>query len=162
MKEGFLRNLVFGIEDSFASTLGVISGIAIAKVDAQTLLLTGIVLVFVEAFAMAAGSFLSEESVRELRNKRHVPMFPALAGSVVMFLSYVVAGALVLAPYTVLHPSYALPWSVGLSLLALFLLGVFSARMAKVPMLSHGFRMMLVGGVAIALGMFVARTVSAL
>jgi VIT1/CCC1 family predicted Fe2+/Mn2+ transporter len=83
-------------------------------------------------------------------------------GSVVMFLSYVAAGALVLVPYTIFIPDRALPWSVGLSLAALFLLGAFSARLARVSLVSHGFRMMAVGGVAIALGMFVARTVHAL
>ena len=89
-------------------------------------------------------------------------MVPSLTGAVVMFLSYVGAGALVLAPYTVLVPAKALPWSVGISLVTLFLLGAFSARLARGNLLSHGIRMMVVGGVAITLGIFVARTVSAL
>ena len=162
MKEGFLRNFIFGIEDSLVSTLGVVSGIAIADIAPPTILLTGVVLVFVEAFSMGVGSFVSEESVQEFRKRRHVPMMPSLLGAVVMFVSYVGAGALVLAPYTFLIPARALPWSVGLSLAALFLLGIFSARLSRVPLVSHGIRMMVIGGVAIALGMFVARTVSAL
>lgn len=157
-----MRNFIFGIEDSLVSTLGVVSGIAVADVAPPTILLSGIVLIFVEAFSMGVGSFLSEESVQELRVRRHVSFAPSLAGALVMFISYVTAGFLVLAPYTVLLPHEALVWSVVLSLAALFLLGAFSARVARVGMVSHGLRMMAVGGVAIALGMFVSRTVSAL
>ena len=161
-QEGFIRNFVFGIEDSLVSTLGVVSGIAVAEVASPIILLTGIVLVFVEAFSMAVGSFLSEESVRELRAKKHVSMTSSIAGSVVMFLSYLITGAIVLIPYTLMVPSRALPWSIGISLIALFLLGAFSARVARVSVISHGLRMLLIGGVAIGLGVFVARTVSAL
>jgi len=161
-QEGFLRNFVFGIEDSLVSTLGVVSGIAIVDVESSIILLTGVVLVFVEAFSMGVGSFLSEESVQELRTRKHAPLTASVAGAVVMFVSYVAAGALVLIPYVILVPARALPWSVALSLFALFLLGAFSARLARVSLFSHGLRMMVVGGVAIALGMFVARTVSAL
>lgn len=160
MKEGFLRNVVFGVEDGLVSTLGFVSGIATAGVQSPTLLLAGTVLIFVEAFSMAAGSFLSDESVRELRRRGNVSIIPSAVGGVVMFLAYLAAGALVLAPYAIAYPSRALPWSVGLSLGALFMLGIFSAREARVSLLNRGIRMVVIGGMAIALGIFVARWVA--
>jgi VIT1/CCC1 family predicted Fe2+/Mn2+ transporter len=150
------------VEDGLVSTLGFISGIAVAEVPGPTLLLTGTVLIFVEGFSMAAGSFLSDESAREFRSRRTVSLMPSILGSIVMFIAYLAAGALVLAPYAVAYPAYALPWSIGLSLAALFLLGLYSARISGVPPASRAVRMVIIGGVAIGLGVFVARTLQAM
>ncbi|HXV27020.1 MAG TPA: VIT1/CCC1 transporter family protein [Candidatus Paceibacterota bacterium] len=156
-----MRNLVFGVEDGLVSTVGFISGIAASDIASPTLLLTGIVLIFSEAFSMAVGSFLSESSVQEYRTRRRSSVIPLVAGGTVMFLAYLGAGALVLAPYFFAFPSHAFPWSVGFSLAALFALGVVSARLSRVRPLQRGIRMLVVGGLAIGLGIFVARTVLA-
>ena len=50
------------MEDSLVSTVGLLSGVAVANVPMTTILLTGLILIFVEAISMAAGSFLSEYS----------------------------------------------------------------------------------------------------
>jgi VIT1/CCC1 family predicted Fe2+/Mn2+ transporter len=49
----YLRNFIFGVEDSLVSTVGLLSGVAVAGVASRTILLTGVVLIFVEAFSMA-------------------------------------------------------------------------------------------------------------
>ena len=64
----YFRNFIFGVEDSLVSTVGLLSGIAIADVPGHTIFLTGVVLIFVEAFSMAAGTFLSEYSAEEDSN----------------------------------------------------------------------------------------------
>ena len=53
----YLRNFIFGVEDSLVSTVGLLSGVAVANVDQATIFLTGMVLIFVEAFSMGVGSF---------------------------------------------------------------------------------------------------------
>ena len=58
----YLRNFVFGVEDSLVSTVGLLSGIAIAGMNRESIFATGVVLIFVEAVSMAAGSFLAETS----------------------------------------------------------------------------------------------------
>jgi predicted membrane protein (TIGR00267 family) len=63
---GSIRELVFGLEDSFVSTLGVVIGVAAGTSDQRVVILSGIVLVVVEALSMAAGSFLSSKSHREM------------------------------------------------------------------------------------------------
>jgi predicted membrane protein (TIGR00267 family) len=63
---GSIRELVFGLEDSLVSTVGVVIGVAAGTEDRQVVILTGIVLVVVEALSMAAGSFLSSKSHREM------------------------------------------------------------------------------------------------
>lgn len=65
-----LREVVFGLEDSLVSTLGTVSGIAVGSGDRYVVILSGVVLVFVEAISMAAGSFLSSKSTTQLYNER--------------------------------------------------------------------------------------------
>ena len=54
----YYRNFVFGVEDSLVSTVGLLSGISIAGVTNKTIIMTGVILIFVEAVSMGAGSFL--------------------------------------------------------------------------------------------------------
>lgn len=63
---GSIRELVFGLEDSLVSTLGVVVGVAAGTSDTKVVMLSGIVLVLVEALSMAGGSFLSSKSHRDM------------------------------------------------------------------------------------------------
>jgi len=68
-----IREIVFGMEDSLVSTLGAITGIAAGTGSTFVVILSGIVLIFVEALSMTAGSYLSSKSaheVFELRKKQ--------------------------------------------------------------------------------------------
>ena len=53
----FVRNFIFGVEDSLVSTLGFLAGIAVAGIATRELVTSGIVLILVEAFSMGVGSF---------------------------------------------------------------------------------------------------------
>lgn len=63
---GSIRELVFGLEDSLVSTMGVVVGVGAGTADARVVMLSGVVLVIVEALSMAAGSFISSKSHREM------------------------------------------------------------------------------------------------
>lgn len=65
-----IREVVFGLEDSFVSTMGAVSGIAVGSGEIQAVLLAGIVLVAVEALSMSAGSYLSSKAATELYQER--------------------------------------------------------------------------------------------
>ena len=149
-----MRNFVFGVEDSLVSTVGLLSGIAVAGTPRETVVLTGVVLIVVEAFSMAVGSFLSEHSAEEavLHIHSHAADRDSRLAGVIMFISYFVSGFVPLAPYLFLTGFTALAYSVGLSLLALFALGAVSGRVGKVPLFREAFRMFAIGGVAIAVG----------
>lgn len=68
--ENSIREIVFGAEDSLVSTLGAVTGIAAGTGDTFVVILSGIVLIFVEALSMAAGSYLSSKSAREVYYSR--------------------------------------------------------------------------------------------
>ncbi len=65
-----VREVVFGLEDSLVSTLGTVSGIAVGSGETYIVVLAGVILVFVEAISMSAGSYLSSKSVTELYEER--------------------------------------------------------------------------------------------
>lgn len=65
-----IRELVFGLEDGLVSTLGAVAGIAAGTQDGRIVALSGLVLIAVEALSMAAGSYLSNKSHREMLEKK--------------------------------------------------------------------------------------------
>lgn len=66
----FIREIVFGLEDSLVSTLGAVTGIAAGTGSTFVVILSGVVLIFVEALSMSAGSYLSSKSAREVFDLR--------------------------------------------------------------------------------------------
>lgn len=150
-----LRNIVFGIEDSLVSTVGLLSGIATAGVSGGTIVLTGTVLIFVEAFSMAVGSFLSEDSVETYVTRVRNPLFASILGGGVMFFSYFVFGFMPLLPYVFFSKGVAFITSICIALFALFLLGALSAKMFRAHFLKQGIKMLLIGGAAIGIGILV-------
>lgn len=149
------RNFVFGVEDSLVSTVGLLSGIAAAGEPSRTIILAGVVLIFVEAFSMGVGSLLSENATQEFGAEARVPLSRSTLGGIIMFFSYFASGFIPLLPYLLFERSVAFPSSIVASLLALFVLGILSARLSRVALAKKGFQMLVLGGVAIALGALV-------
>lgn len=157
-----LRNFIFGVGDSLVSTVGLISGIVAAGTTAPHVVLTGVVLVFVEAFSMAVGSVLSDNSVLEYNHNVEIPLTRSLEGGVVMFGSYFVSGFIPLAPYLVLHDIYlAFFYSIVVSLVALFAVGAVRAHVSGTHIVRNGLEMALIGGMAIAIGVGVGKVIGA-
>lgn len=152
---GYLRSFVFGVEDSLVSTVGLLSGIAIAGVPKETIFLTGIILIFVEAFSMSVGYFLSEYSAESYMRQAEVSSRKSLAAAVIMFFSYFLSGFIPLFPYIILSSESAVWLSIGLSLFYLFFIGVISAKISNINLFRSGLRMFLIGGAAIFIGVFI-------
>jgi len=157
----YLRTIVFGITDSLVSTVGLLAGIAVAGAPHKILALTGIVYAFVEAFSMAVGNFLSEESAEEYVNKANVNDRPSMVAGGIMFISFVLAALIPLVPYFLFTTGLALFASVVLSIFALFIMGIISARLAHLPVLWRGTRMALLGGSAIVMGVIIGALIPA-
>ncbi|HJV32452.1 MAG TPA: VIT1/CCC1 transporter family protein [Patescibacteria group bacterium] len=65
-----IRELIFGLEDGLVSTMGAVAGIAAGTENGRVVILSGLVIIAVEALSMAAGSFLSNKSHRQMLEKR--------------------------------------------------------------------------------------------
>ncbi|MEK7662539.1 MAG: VIT1/CCC1 transporter family protein [Patescibacteria group bacterium] len=155
-----VRNFVFGVEDSLVSTVGLLSGVAAAGMEKSTILLTGVVLIFVEAFSMAVGSFLSDQSAEEYAARADLPIMRSLRGALIMFVSYFVSGFIPLVPYIVMIGSQAFWYSIGLSLIALFILGAGGSYLSRVNPFKGGLQMAAIGGAAIGIGVAVGSIIS--
>lgn len=156
----YVRNFIFGVEDSLVSTAGLVSGIAAAGISRSTIVLTGVVLIFVEAFSMAVGSFLSEHSVEDYTHNTGVYSRHSIVGGLIMFFSYFVSGFIPLFSYVFVGNEYSFSVSIIASLTALFLLGVISAKLFKTNIWHHGLEMLLIGGAAVGIGITVGRIVN--
>ncbi len=154
-KATFVRNFIFGVEDSLVSTVGLVSGIAIADVERSTIFLSGMVLIVVEALSMGAGSVLSESATEEFIYKRKRSGTLSYIGGLIMFLSYFTAGFIPLLPYILFDVRIAFPLSIAASLFTLFALGSIAAKYFQANVLRNGFRMLILGGLAISAGTFV-------
>lgn len=153
----YFRNFVFGVEDSLVSTVGLVSGIALAGLGSAHILMTGVVLVFVEAFSMAAGAFLSERSSEEYLRQSSVSPVRSIVAALIMFFSYLISGIIPIAPYVYFEPGLAFTISVAGSLAALFILGAVGAQVSGTHTWSRAIQMAVVGGIAILLGIAVGQ-----
>lgn len=158
----YIRNFIFGVEDSLVSTVGLLSGIAAAGTDVKTIILAGVVLIFVEAFSMGAGSALSENTSTEVALGRAQPIGTSFRSGFIMFVSYFCAGFIPLAPYLLFPVAEAFWASIGVSLLALLSLGIIGAKLARISPLRQSVEMLIIGGIAIGLGAAVGGFVSTL
>jgi vacuolar iron transporter family protein len=151
----YFRNFIFGVEDGLVSTVAFLAGVSVTNIDIKTLFVSGVVLIFVEAFSMAAGSYLSEESTEEFEQKSVVRSLVPIGGALIMFFSYFVAGLIPLVPYLLVVGSSAMIVSIACTLVALLILGVVGGTLSGVRAVRGGIRAVVVGGLAIALGIFV-------
>lgn len=154
-KMAYMRNFVFGVEDSLVSTVGLLSGIAVGGMGAREIILTGAVLIFVEALSMAAGSFLSESSAEDYALHKEGSIRTSLLSSVIMFFSYFIAGFVPIAPYIFMTGDVAFYTSIALSTVSLGFLGAFSASLSKTSPVKTIGRMVIIGGSAIVVGVLV-------
>lgn len=155
----YTRNFIFGAEDSLVSTVGLLTGITSAGLVRKEIIISGIVLICVEAFSMSVGSFLSERTTEESSPDYQRHESKSLLAAIIMFASYLVCGLIPLFPYLIVPVSEAFWWSIAASLLSLFILGFISAKMLKTNILKSALRMMVIGGLAIGLGVGVGMVV---
>lgn len=157
LRELYLRNIIFGISDSLVSTVGLLAGIDVSGTSRQIIILTGVTYAFVEAFSMAVGSFLSEQSVEQGAINGEIGVTGPFTAGMIMFLSFIIASFIPILPYMFFTLHIALYLSIGLSILALFIVGMISAKKTNVRILKSGFRMALLGGMAIIIGVVVGK-----
>jgi predicted membrane protein (TIGR00267 family) len=157
-----LREIVFGLEDSLVSTLGTVTGIALATSNQEFVVLSGVILVAVEAASMSAGSFLSEESAQDAQRaagekvSKTTETSPRLAAGM-MALFYVLGGAIPLLPYVLLSMKYATPVSIILTVMVLFCVGAWSGKIGKRSPWRAGAQMVLISFMAALVGWLAGR-----
>ena len=153
----YLKNFLFGVEDSLVSTVGLLAGVAAADATRATIITTGLVLIVVEGFSMGIGSFLTEETADEMDGEM-INDGHALKGGLTMLGSYILAGLIPLFPYFFWDPTDASLISIIASLVGLWGLGFGTALYFK---RSHpdrrAFKMLALGGLAVLVGVMIGK-----
>lgn len=153
----YLKNFLFGVEDSLVSTVGLLAGVAAASASRATIITTGLVLIVVEGFSMGIGSFLTEETAEEMAGEATQDWL-AIKGGLIMLTSYVAAGLIPLSPYFIFDTNFAMTLSIVASLLGLFSLGLGTAMYFSRPRpLWRALKTMLLGGLAVAIGVGIGK-----
>lgn len=157
-QRGFLRSFVFGAEDSLVSTVGLLSGVSFAGLSSRAIIMSGIVLIIAESTSMAAGVYISEDSTNELPGREKDNQ---LSDALVMLFSYLLVGLIPLSPYLkVADTRVAFYYSVVLSLVALFGVGIFKGYFVHHRSFFRALKMVLIGGGVILLSIAVGKFVS--
>ena len=157
-----LREIVFGLEDSLVSTLGAVTGIALSTGNQDFVILSGVILVTVEAASMSAGSYLSEESAEDARRaagektSQKTEASPFMAAWV-MALFYVLGGMIPLGPYFLFSMHWAIPTSIALTVSVLFCVGAWSGTIGGRSPWKAGVQMVMISFIASMVGWIAGR-----
>lgn len=152
----YLRSVLFGIEDSLVSTTGLIAGISVGADNNKIVILGAVVSIVIEAVSMGVGEYLSDDAVQELDKLKRYEN--SKISGLLMFVSNFSAGLIPLVPVLLLDYPSSLYAAVGLSLLALFMLGYIKGRILNIHPLKGGLKILLVGGMATIIGVIVGFT----
>ena len=166
-----VRDFIFGVEDGLVSTLGVITGVSIGAAETNFVILAGLVAAFTGATSMAAGTFLSTKSQKEYYDKvlsskakgvdgverkemraLHAEHENPLKAAAVIWISFMLAAAIPIAPFYFAAPGSALPLAIGLTTAALFIFGSTKCFYTKRKWLAGGLEMVLIGALAAIVG----------
>jgi len=167
-----IREIIFGLEDGLVSTLGTLTGVAVGTQNASVVILSGLVLVAVEATSMAAGSYLSSKTAQEAEkawvtsenkktktNKNKVDLFQAhpVQSGLVMWVCYALGGAVPLLPYLLFPLEWAFFLSIVITFITLFGVGAWSSLYTKRDWLRSAIEMLAISCAAALLGYVVGR-----
>lgn len=151
LHQDYVRSSLFGFQDALVSTSGVIVGIATGTSDRRIIILAALVAVSVEAISMAAGQYLSERAVHHMGEKEaHTDN--ELIGALIMFVSYIIGGAIPVIPIFFLPAPLIGIASIIFTFFGLFVLGYVTGRIVKRNTLRSAFEMLLIGGLAAMIG----------
>lgn len=158
----FLRDIIFGVHDALLTNIGIVTGFVAALQDNRLIVMAALIDVFISAFAMAFGTYLSRTSEDEylkgqLDTDAHKEVSDILANpvmaAVVMWFSYVISGLIPLIPFFFgLVPGEALKYAVVLALLVFFVVGVLKGLITRTSPWKSGLQFLAFGTFAAVVG----------
>ena len=154
LHEDYLRSMLFGLQDGLVSTTGVVVGISTGVPNKEIIILASFVAVAVEASSMAAGQYSSEKAVHQLdKTGKHTDNL--LMGALIMFISYLMAGMIPIAPIVIFYQPIAKYISIVFAFLGLFVIGYIKGQIVQQKPLRSAIELFIIGGTATIIGLLV-------
>lgn len=158
----FLRDIVFGVHDALLTNIGIVTGFVAALQDSKLIIIAALIDVFISAFAMAFGTYLSRTSEseyleRRLEKESHADLQDSLANpitaGIVMWATYVVAGMIPLIPFFMpISTVEAMRYGVVLALFVFFGVGMLKGIITRTSAVKSGLQFLSFGGFAAVIG----------
>lgn len=158
VQKEYLQSAMFGFNDALVSTTGVIVGVSTGTSNKDVVILAGVVTILVEALSMGAGQYSSSKSAHQLDKTDSVRT--PLVGGIIMFASYFLAGLVPLIPIFVFPMEYSRNVAIIASLVGLFILGYIKGKVVKVSPIKSAIEILIIGGLATAIGIVVGNIFS--
>src|SRR3989344_561175 len=77
----------------------------------------------------------------------------SVKGAISMFFAYILGGIIPLFAYFILPINNAIPFSITITLIGLFVLGMSTTKFTKQPLIKLGFKVLIMGGIALSAGL---------
>jgi VIT1/CCC1 family predicted Fe2+/Mn2+ transporter len=152
--EDYLRSGLFGLQDGLVSTTGVVVGISTGVQNKEIVILAVLVAVMVEASSMAAGQYSSEKAVHQMdKTGRHNDSL--LVGSIIMFISYLLAGLIPISPLFLFNISDTRVISILFAFISLFIIGYVKGKIVEDKPIRSAIELFVIGALATGVGLIV-------
>lgn len=156
----FLREVVFGVHDALLTNIGIVTGFVAALSSVRLIIIASMIDLFISAFAMAFGTYLSRISEQQYLEEQLTDSKPVtdilgnpIAGAVVMWFTYVIAGFIPLLPFFLgISAQSALQIATLLALSVFFIVGLLKGYLTQTSPLNSGLQFLIFGTVAAAIG----------
>lgn len=168
----FLRDIIFGANDAILTNLGIIAGFTVALRDNHFIVLACLVDIFISAFAMSFGTYMSRTSEQDflktkLDDKTLTDTTDAMGhpvtASFIMLVTYVISGMIPLLPFFFgLKANTALVIAMIVGIGAFFILGLVKGSITKTHILKSGLQFLLFGIVSATIGLIVGHLANTL
>ena len=165
----YIRDVVYGANDGIITTFAVVAGVTGGSLSPVAVLVVGAANLAADGVAMGVGNLVAiraHESALAAEGRPEQETYPWKHGLATL-TAFVVAGVIPLLPYVApLMNGGRLGWSIALTLIALFGVGVLRAAVTADRWWRTGLEMLALGGVvavaAYAAGALVAAVAPAL
>lgn len=154
----YLQSSIFGINDALVSTTGVIVGVSAGTGDKSIIILAGVVTILVEAISMGSGQYLSLKSAHQYQKTDEMRV--AIFSGIIMFFGYILGGLVPLIPILLLPVHMSHFAAIVGALIGLFILGYVKGKVVKVSPLKSALEIVIIGGIATAIGLIVGNLLS--
>lgn len=156
-----IREIIFGVEDGAIGNLGLVIGMAQALAPNTLILLAGVATMFAQAISMFAGNYLSIKSEKEYfevkgkeraYGKAYSKHKNPVVSSLVMGIAVIVGAAIPLLTFLIWESRKGIIPATIITLMGLFVLGAMKTKYTLRNWFRSGTEVMVVGGIAAAVG----------
>lgn len=158
----YFMALLGGLEGGMATTTAIVTGLVITTDQRDLVVATAVISFMVQGFNSAVGRFSSEHTDDEIDHIEswkgyRKPVYNAL----LQFTSHILVSLLVILPIVFVGNLFdAVMWTIGITLVTLFSIGLYKGYVLKLHPFRDGAEQLILGALVIAVGIVAGYSLS--